>query len=141
MSLHLLLHIYTCIRGATCTLNLHLTCTCTCTLNLHCISGSDSALALATSSQYIAVKKIKKFRKSLPFLQTLCTGCPPKKVTFRMPQFTSSITSTRHPSQPDLNVPVSGNYIFDRFLLTQSRIKRSQVISMEKFGPAAPNFG
>ena len=30
---------------------------------------------------------------------------------------------------------------FGRFLLRLNRIKRSQVMSMEKFGPAAPNFG
>ena len=37
--------------------------------------------------------------------------------------------------------PVFGNYFLGRFLLRLSRTKRSQVMSMRKFGPAALNFG
>ena len=65
-----------------------------------------------------------------------------KKVTFRMllePRYTRSITSSLRPSHPDLDELVSANYFFGHFLL--SRIKPSKVMSIEQFGPAAPNFG
>ena len=52
------------------------------------------------------------------------TGCPTKSY------------SSRHPSQPDLDEPVSGNYFFGRFLLRLSRIKRFQVMPRGKFGSA-----
>ena len=56
------------------------------------------------------------------------------------PRCTYSIISSRYPSQPDLDKGVTGNYFFGRSLLKLSRIKRSQVMSMGKFGPAALNF-
>ena len=57
------------------------------------------------------------------------TGCPEKSYIQKLldPECTRSITSSRHPSQPDLDEPVSGNYFFGRFF---------QVMSMGKFGPA-----
>ena len=69
-------------------------------------------------------------------------GCP-KKVTFRIllePQCNCSITRSRHPSQPYLDEPASGSF-FCRFLVRQSRIKRSQVVYMGGFSPVALNFG
>ena len=75
------------------------------------------------------------------FLPTICcslptTGCP-KKVTNGMllePLCTGSITSSQQ--------PVCLEKMFTgRFLLRQSRIKCSQVMSMGKFGPTALNFG
>ena len=72
-----------------------------------------------------------------------CTGCP-KKLTFRMllePRCTRSITSSQHLVQPDFDEPVSGICFSGRFFLGLSRIKRSQVKSIAKFGPVALNFG
>ena len=65
----------------------------------------------------------------------------PKKGTFRMipePRCKRSISSNWHPSQSDLNKPLSGKKILVSFL---SRIKRFQAMSMGKFGQATPNFG
>ena len=66
------------------------------------------------------------------------TGCPKKSYIQKLldPECTRSITSSRHPSQPDLDEPVSGNYFFGRFLLRLSRIKRFQVMPRGKFGSA-----
>ena len=73
-----------------------------------------------------------------------CTGsgCP-KKLTFRMlleERCTRSITSSQHLVQPDFDEPVSGIFFSGRFFLGLSRIKRSKVKSIAKFGPVALNF-
>ena len=65
----------------------------------------------------------------------------PKKGTFRMipePRCKRSISNNRHPSQSELDKPLSGRKILVSFL---TRIKRFQSMSMGKFGQAAPNFG
>ena len=56
--------------------------------------------------------------------------CVPIKLTFKRLELrcTRSITSSRHPSQLDLDKLVSGTYL-GRFLSRLSRIKRSQVMS------------
>ena len=55
--------------------------------------------------------------------------------------FIRSSTSSQHPSQSNLDQPLSENDFFGSFLLRLRLIKRSQVISMGKFGPVALNFG
>ena len=71
-------------------------------------------------------------------------GCSKKSFFQKLlePECTLSITSSWHPSQPDLDKPVSGKYFFGHFLLRLSRIKRFQVMPMAKFGPAgcSPQF-
>ena len=63
------------------------------------------------------------------------TGCPKKSYIQKLldPECTRSITSSRHPSQLDLDKLVSGTYL-GRFLSRLSRIKRSQVMSMGRGG-------
>ena len=65
------------------------------------------------------------------------TGCP-KKVTFRMllePQFIRSITSSRHPSQSDLDQPLSENDFFWWFL---TKTKTDQALSSHIHGKIWP---